>query len=405
MEGKQVIQSLRLRNLLSFGPDAEEIVLEPLNVLIGPNASGKSNVLESIGLLAASPKDLAGAIRKGGGIREWVWKGSDAASCSTIETTVTYPDGPQPLRHRISFSALYDRFEIVDEAVENKSPIHGHDDVYFFYRILHGKPYVNVRSDTIQAPGTAKGRTERNLRKEDLSFEQSVLSQRKDPDQYPEVTYLGNLFSRIKIFNEWNLGRDTPPRRPQPADLPTDFLEEDARNLGLVLNNLAYRGSDWQRILEKLKKFYESARDVVTRVEGGTIQIFVHEQDTRQPIPATRLSDGTLRYLCLLTILCHPSPPPIVCLEEPELGMHPDILPTIAELLVDASKRTQLIVTTHSDTLVSALGDHPEAIMVCENDGSGTKIRRLEPDKLKEWLKDYSLGELWLKGEIGGTRW
>ena len=100
-----------------------------------------------------------------------------------------------------------------------------------------------------------------------------------------------------------------------------------------------------------------------------------------------RLSDGTLRYLCLLAILCHPEPPPLICIEEPETGLHPDILPTIAELLIEASQRTQLIVTTHSDILVSALSDIPEAVLVCEKDEDGTHFKRLNKDDLKEWLK------------------
>jgi predicted ATPase len=122
-------------------------------------------------------------------------------------------------------------------------------------------------------------------------------------------------------------------------------------------------------------------------------------------IPATRLSDGTLRYLSLLAILCHPDPPAVIGIEEPELGLHPDILPTIAELLKKASERTQLFVTTHSDALVSALSDVPESILVCESMPQGTTIERLEPERLREWLKDYRLGEIWRMGEIGGNRW
>jgi len=78
-------------------------------------------------------------------------------------------------------------------------------------------------------------------------------------------------------------------------------------------------------------------------------------------------------------------------------------LPTIAELLIEASQNTQLIVTTHSDTLVSALTNVPESILVCERDDEGTHLRRLEPESLKEWLEKYSLGELWRMGEIGGN--
>jgi predicted ATPase len=94
-----------------------------------------------------------------------------------------------------------------------------------------------------------------------------------------------------------------------------------------------------------------------------------------------------------------------LCIEEPELGLHPDILATVAELLVEASQRTQLVVTTHSDALVSALTETPEAVLVCEHDDAGTHLRLLEAERLKKWLERYSLGELWQMGEIGGTRW
>ena len=84
--------------------------------------------------------------------------------------------------------------------------------------------------------------------------------------------------------------------------------------------------------------------------------------------------------------------------------MHPDILQTIAQLLVEASKRTQLIVTTHSDILVSQFMDNPESVLICERDINGTSIQRRDPDSLAHWLDKYSLGELWLMGELGGTK-
>ncbi|HBL10897.1 MAG TPA: chromosome segregation protein SMC, partial [Cyanobacteria bacterium UBA11162] len=83
--------------------------------------------------------------------------------------------------------------------------------------------------------------------------------------------------------------------------------------------------------------------------------------------------------------------------------LHPDMMSTIADLLIEASQRTQLIVTTHSEALVSSLP--PESVVVCERDDLGTHLRRLDPERLKKWLEDYSLGELWSMGEIGGTRW
>jgi predicted ATPase len=117
------------------------------------------------------------------------------------------------------------------------------------------------------------------------------------------------------------------------------------------------------------------------------------------------LSDGTLRYLCLLAILCHPEPPPLLCIEEPELGLHPDVLPSLAQLIVEASERTQLIVTTHSDVLVDAMTEQPESVVVCEKHDGRTEMRRLRKEDLTVWLNKYRLGQLWAKGELGGTRW
>jgi predicted ATPase len=131
--------------------------------------------------------------------------------------------------------------------------------------------------------------------------------------------------------------------------------------------------------------------------------VFFTEDD--YVIPATRLSDGTLRYLCLLAILCDPNPPPLICIEEPELGLHPDILPKVADLLRAASARTQIIVTTHSDILVDSMTDTPDAVVVCSKQHGETTLERLKPDDLREWLEKYRLGQLWMKGEIGGTRW
>jgi predicted ATPase len=117
------------------------------------------------------------------------------------------------------------------------------------------------------------------------------------------------------------------------------------------------------------------------------------------------LSDGTLRYLCLLAVLCDPWPAPFVAIEGPELGLHPDVLPSLADLLVDASSRTQLLVTSYSDDLVDALSETPESVVVCEASEGMTRLRRLSADELKPWLEKYRLGELWTRGDLGGTRW
>jgi predicted ATPase len=96
-------------------------------------------------------------------------------------------------------------------------------------------------------------------------------------------------------------------------------------------------------------------------------------------------------------------PPPVVCIEEPELGLHPDSMALIADLLVEASERMQIIVTTHSDALVTALTPQTDSVVTCERNGAGTTLRRLDPAYLARWLDQYRLGDLWRIGELGAN--
>jgi len=393
-----LLKSLKLTNFLSFGESSPPIEFRPLNVVIGPNGSGKSNLMEAIDLVRSTPStseksNLLAAIRDGGGVRDWLWKGASKTPRATIDAVFDNPKGPVNLRYVLSFSEVGQRFEISDERVENASPDPKKkaDKPYFYYQFQNGHGVLNI-----------KGK-QRRLQHEDINVTASILSQRKDPDQYPELTYLGNTFSKIRLYREWSFGRYTIPRLPQKADLPNEHLEPDASNLGLVLNRLRREPSVKKKMLEALRVLYEGIDDFDVQIEGGTVQVFFHEG--RHNVPATRLSDGTLRYLCLLAILCHPTPGPLICIEEPELGLHPDVLPTLAQLLKDASERTQLIVTTHSDVLVDALTDMPEAVLVAARSETGTTLERLDREKLKPWLEKYRLGQLWTRGEIGGTRW
>src|SRR2546423_2417711 len=113
MDGKMLIRKLYVRNFLSYGSKVEEILLQPLNVLIGQNASGKSNLIEAIGLLRATPKNLTAPIREGGGINEWLWKGEESAPIAEIDAVVDYPKGVMPLRYKLAFTVVSQRMEII----------------------------------------------------------------------------------------------------------------------------------------------------------------------------------------------------------------------------------------------------------------------------------------------------
>jgi predicted ATPase len=396
----RTIVEIGLRNLLSFGPDTEPIALKSLNVLIGPNGSGKSNFIEAVSLMRSTSSDMRTVIRRGGGASEWIWKG-DPEGIASIDIVTRNPHGNMPLRHVLAFWKENQAFRLVDERIENEKsyPKYGNPlKIYFYYNYNVGNPVINVKTY-----GLDDKTEQRKLKPETVDTDQSILAQRRDPDTYPEISYLADVYDKIKIYREWYFGRNAVFRVPQKADMRNDRLEEDFSNLGLFLNRLRGVPKAKNIILEALRDLYEGLDDFDVSIEGGTVQVFFTEGDFT--IPATRLSDGTLRYLCLLAILCDPAPPPLICIEEPELGLHPDIIPKVAYLLKAASERTQLIVTTHSDILVDAMTDRPDAVLVCEKHDGQTRIRRLDSKKLEEWLKDYRLGELWTRGELGGTRW
>ena len=157
------IQRLRMGGLLSFPPDMEFFELQPLNVLIGPNASGKSNFIEVLELLRATPTDFAAAIRDGGGAKEWLWKGDDRSSPATIEVET----GPsmvtgQPLRYRLSFTTTGLRVHILDEAIEEAT--HEGVEPYFYYTFQQGRPVINIRvRDTGRTNGRENGAVGRTL--------------------------------------------------------------------------------------------------------------------------------------------------------------------------------------------------------------------------------------------------
>lgn len=423
------LKSLCLDGILSFPPGSEAIPLTPLNVLIGPNGSGKSNLIEGIELLHATPTGFASAIRDGGGVSEWLWKGEGPDGTGNIEAQIGISSIDQALskalgigelpaiRHKLSFTAVGQRLEITDESIEDlgyandqlteeqtwlrpvqldANPFEG---ARFYYHFQDGKPVVNAK--TSWPSKKIVGREKRNLDRRNLKADESILMQLKDPWVYPELTALGRKFENIRTFREWTFGRNAAVRRPQPTDLPNDVLSPDSRNLGLILSQLENSGA-WAEFNSYLTRFLPRFQRYSTRIEGGTVQFYLHESGLKAPVPATRLSDGTIRFIAILAQLLSPTPPPLICMEEPELGLHPDAIALLAGLLHQASARTQLIVTTHSDALVSALTEYADSVLVCEYRG-GTTLQRIDSAKLQFWLEKYKLGEIWRIGEIGGN--
>ncbi len=397
MQQTPAISSLTVRNLLSFGDKATTIKLGNLNVLIGPNGSGKSNLIEVIGLLQQAPKELAHAISNGGGIEEWLWKGAAKAPIASVEVIASpWTHGilkSTRLRYRLAFTRSGFRLRVTDERIENEFPTGTKLQSFPYFGYENGNPILAL-----------KGK-KRTLRKEEINQELSILAQRKDPEHYHEITFLGQLFSSFRLYRDWEFGGFGDVREPGDASLPSDFLDEDGLNLGVVLDRLMLRPALKRDLLDNLRKFYQPASDLRTSVQGSKVQTWLEEKGLKSAIPLVRMSDGTVRWLALLSILLHPEPPRLVCIEEPELGLHPDMIHELGKLLIAASQRMQLIVTTHSDALIEEFNEMPEAVLVCEKEAGSSTLERLDKKQLSSWLKKYSLGQLWRKGQIGGNRW
>ncbi|MBL9027105.1 MAG: AAA family ATPase [Myxococcales bacterium] len=367
---KRLIRSLTLENVLSFGGSVT-IALGNLNVLVGPNGSGKTNLLDTIGLLRACPSDVERYMRQNGGVHAWVYK-DFAPEQLAVTATLGLPSLKANVAHRLEIGIDGVR-AVVD--FERIFPADSSDGEFFFMNTTHG-PIVRSRG------------VEDQLGRRQLDPHQSVLSQIRAPNRYPELSGVGDAYRAIRLYRGWTFGRDCILRGPQRADLMSGEIQEDFANLALVLNRLRHQPKMKRHLVDHFRLLSETFDDFETRVEAGTLEIVLHEhvestgQERSWIVSAARLSDGTLRYLALLAILLDPQPPPLVCIEEPELGLDASIIPVIAELLKQASQRMQIIVTTHSTLLVEAIKD-PDSLLYFERIAGATRVTQGEPTAVK----------------------
>ena len=377
------IERLKIAGLLSFGPyDAIDLPLEPLNVLIGPNGSGKSNLLSALGILRATTGDLNQHLSSLGEMHDLVWKGPPpfrhfpTGTRSLIAATVALPHGSGTLHHSLYMDLDAKPLMLREESID-------YDD-------KSGKVPEELYNSLISSLP------------EEFDKSQSVISQVENlPDEWA-FRYLQRGYTAMRLYRDWTFGAGAPARCGQSAALSNIALHENAGNLAPVIERLSY--SVREKLTHHLNRLYEGIEGIHTQAFDDKIWVAVLENGGRQ-IPAAHLSDGTLRYLSLLTVLLDPNPPPLIAIEEPELGLHPDVVFGLAPLLVEASTRTQLVVTTHSPTLIDALTDYPSSVVACDKYDGQTRFRRVNPEDLASWIGDRGLGEVWADGGIGGNRW
>ena len=173
---------IKLENILSFGPDAQELELEPLNVLIGPNGSGKSNLIEAIGLLRAAPSDVMAPIREGGGSGNWIWRGEPRATEARLEVVLGGPlfrSREQPLRYSVKFDPnIFGAFYLGEELEVDERSVRDQGSSERYLQRSGGKVVLSYLDDS-------GGRKQRELPSNEIKASQSVLSTTQGPISIP----------------------------------------------------------------------------------------------------------------------------------------------------------------------------------------------------------------------------
>ncbi|HTU46239.1 MAG TPA: AAA family ATPase [Bryobacteraceae bacterium] len=380
------IHSLALKNVLSFR-NLTSLALHELNIVIGPNGAGKSNLIDAISLLQALPNNPNNFLASRGGPNDWIWRGRPAPDRPARLTCVFEVEHRQ-LLYELVFSAVQNSLNIQSETLR---PAKG----------VNRKSGYMDRSGSKIAIGDIDAANPRQMTGT-INATESALAVYRNPSDPTPLTQMARAFGEMRVYRDFRTGSEDGARSGIASAAPKHPLDLSGSNLALVLQEMDFHGS-LKEVKSYLGRLSANFEDVKIRLEGGIAQLYVTEKGAGR-VSAPRLSDGTLKFLCLMAVLFDHAPAPLVCIEEPEVGLHPDALRLVADALRSASKRMQLIVTTHSSALIDYFSDQPECIIVCEKgfDGS-TKFKRLRGDRLEEWLQDYTLGDLWRRGEVGGT--
>ena len=334
------LDNITIKGFKSIG-SIENLKLGPINVLIGPNGSGKSNFIEVFSFLREIISDrLKDYVNRAGGADKILHFGSRTTEELIID---------------ISFDDIANRYTIRLRAT----------DTDMLYLSSESDRFWNAHSDS------------------DI---------RNHPDRW-----------RVYHFHDTS---STSPMRKTADVNDNRYLRSDASNLAAFLYYLheTHEASYnlIRRTVQQVAPFFDDFLLQPLALNNDKIRLEWRHKKSEAYFDASSLSDGSLRFIALATLFLQPEPlrPSIILLDEPELGLHPYAIAMLASLVKQASVKTQVILSTQSSLLI----DHfqPEDVLVAERIDGQTQFTRLNAIRLKTWLEDYSLGQLWEKNEIGG---
>lgn len=351
------IHTVRIQNFKSIR-DSGELEIRPMNVLIGANGVGKSNFIGFFKLLnRIYERQLSFYVAQNGRADNFLHFG----------------------RKRSDFLGGEIIFER-EQAVGKKygfilRPNHTSD-------LIFSEEWSNyTHSDRPVAPPS--------------SAESGHLFHQDD--------YLSECMRSFKIFHFHDTGFNSKIKQPSNS---TDYayLHEDGGNLAAFLYLLQEKHPAHfkmiVRTVQSIAPFFDRFFLQPDEINGQQIFLRWLEKGSEQMFTAHNLSDGTLRMMCLCTLLLQPNLPSTIIIDEPELGLHPFAIEKLAAMLKSASQQTQVIVSTQSVNLLNHF--EAEDVIVVERQDNQSVFHRLDSDELAEWLEEYSLSDLWDKNVLGG---
>ena len=325
--------------------------LGQINVLTGPNGCGKSNLYNAVFLIAkAAAGGFAQAIAEEGGMPSVLWAG--------VQKRFTRRAPPR----RVKLAVTVDEFRYeMQFGLPDCGPPQIEPSMF--------KLDPRIKEESISLAG-ARGRTiclmnrtgaSASVRNTDgamvdypmsLSLAEPILAQVQEPHLYPELSSLRGAMMRWRFYHHFRTDPESRLRHPRVGVL-TPVLSHDGADLAAAIQTIVEIG-DAEGLREAVDRAFPGARLEICS-EATQFAILMHMPGILRPLAAAELSDGTLRYLCLMTALLSPRPPTLLALNEPETSIHPDLIEPLAALILRASRDSQLWITTHSRALADRI--------------------------------------------------
>jgi predicted ATPase len=328
--------------------------LKQLNVVVGPNGSGKSNLYRALWLIAEICEGgFARAICREGGLVSAMWAGPRTNT--------------KPLRMELGFGTEDLSFLLSCGFPPLPPPptAFGYDPYIKEEAVWIGRKRKPTTTLLERSAGMTSIRDVEGCRVEYplvLSENESVLSQLREPHRFPELFALREAVRGWRFYHQFRTDEQAPLRSPQ-VSVRTPVLSHDGSDLAAALQTITEVG-DRARLYEAISAGLPGRMlRIQSTGSGGAhkspqateLSVALDTEGCARPLLARELSDGTLKFLCLAAALLSPRPPALIALNEPESSLHPDLLPPLAKMIVDAAEFSQIWVSTHSGQLADSI--------------------------------------------------